>query len=392
VVFGDDWGRHVSSMQHLFRTMLGDHTVIWVNGLGHRAPRVAWADIRRAGSKVRSMWRTRSSGNHGGSAQPAAVIEPRVLPWHGSRLIQALNSWSLCRDIRAALTHLAPNLQPIIVTGSPPSVGVIGQLDERLSLYYCMDDFSSLPGVAADVISPLERRLLKLVDAVVATAQALIEARQPASGRSFYLPQGVNFHHFATPRTVPSEMASLRHPIIGFAGGVSACVDTNFIAQLADRFAHGTIVLVGACHIDPKTVRYKNVQLLGHRPYAVLPAYVQAFDVAVIPYILSAWTRAVDPLKLLECLAAGVPVVTTRLPEVEKYRDVVQIADSSMAFVNSVAKALAADSAEQRRQRQAVAQQHTWSRRAATFLSWISELEDEASNAGRGGSGPDRGR
>ncbi|HEY2806929.1 MAG TPA: hypothetical protein VGI92_13810, partial [Gemmatimonadales bacterium] len=55
VVFGDDWGRNVSSMQHLFRWIIPDYPVVWVNGIGHRKPRLSAQDLRRAARKAAAM-------------------------------------------------------------------------------------------------------------------------------------------------------------------------------------------------------------------------------------------------------------------------------------------------------------------------------------------------
>jgi len=66
--------------------------------------------------------------------------------------------------------------------------------------------------------------------------------------------------------------------------------------------------------VERSALQAPNLHVLGARPYSQLPAYVQAFDVGIIPYIESPWTRTVDPLKLLEYLAAGIPVVASRCP------------------------------------------------------------------------------
>ncbi|MBZ0269221.1 hypothetical protein K8I85_13790, partial [bacterium] len=53
VVFADDWGRHPSSCQHLFRRLLPGNRVIWVNTIGTRAPGISRADLVRAWGKLR---------------------------------------------------------------------------------------------------------------------------------------------------------------------------------------------------------------------------------------------------------------------------------------------------------------------------------------------------
>jgi glycosyltransferase involved in cell wall biosynthesis len=160
---------------------------------------------------------------------------------------------------------------------------------------------------------------------------------------------------------------------------VSTQCDVALIARLAASFPEASIVLVGPVGLDEAALvplRRSNVHLLGVRPYSDLPAYVQHFDVGIIPYVQSAWTVAVDPLKLLEYLAAGLPVVTTAIPEAAKYAAHVAIADDADQFVTAVRAALGGDRAVGRVRGQALAREHTWQRRAETFIQLIEGALD----------------
>jgi glycosyltransferase involved in cell wall biosynthesis len=383
VVFGDDWGRHVSSMQHLFRHIARDHDVIWVNAIGHRVPGLSRQDIGRALGKARRLF-SRGKGatatTDTGSQQPddiggkpRAIIHPTVLPWHHYRLVRAFNARSLTRAIRKALAAVNSSAAPVLVTGSPPSVSVFGRFEVGATVYYCMDDFLHLPNVSPAMLRPLERELLDRVDALVATARALVVSKRPRSGRAYYLPQGVNFEHFAAARAVPPDLAQLPRPIIGFAGGLATPVDLPLLRRLSEANPRGSVVLIGPVHVDLSAIRAPNVHVLGPRPYRDLPAYVQAFDVGIIPYVLNEHTVAVDPLKLLEYLAAGIPVVTTDLPEVHKYREAVAIAPTHDDFVAAVNRALDA-APEDTARRQSVAREQGWDRRADSLLEILREV------------------
>src|SRR5690349_7342882 len=61
-----------------------------------------------------------------------------------------------------------------------------------------------------------------------------------------------------------------------------------------------------------------NVHFLGRKPYAQRPGYCKAFDVALMPFKWNELTLNANPLKVREYLAAGLPCVSTPLPEVEK--------------------------------------------------------------------------
>ncbi|HRN51899.1 MAG TPA: glycosyltransferase [Gemmatimonadaceae bacterium] len=387
VVFGDDWGRYPSTIQHTFRHIALRHPVVWVNGLGHRVPRLNLTDARRAWEKVRRLAGRRrvpdrsAVGTVGAAAPlgggvPAAIIDPKVLPWHNLGFVHRINTHSLVRAINAQLLALGLDLPPVLVTGSPPSVGVLGRLDELTSIYYVLDDFLNFPTYTASMLAPLERDLLDRVDAVVATAASLTETKRPRSGRTFHLPQGVNYDHFARQMPEPEDLSQIPRPRIGLAGTLSTQCDLEILARLAVEFPDASLVIVGPVAFgdeELQSLRRPNVHILGVRPYSGLPAYVQHFDVGIIPYVISGWTVAVDPLKLLEYLAAGLPVVTTAIPEAAKYAGTVSVADSADKFVEAVRDALSRGRRDQAQGR-AIAQANRWERRADSFLDIVSRV------------------
>ncbi len=381
IVIADDWGRHVSTTQHLFRRIVRSHDVIWVNSFGHRRPQLTWYDFRRALSKVAKMVSARKAPPTDGEG-PRLIINPRALPWHNIEWVRRWNRGVVLAEVQRALAAVAPGRTPIFVTATPLGADLVGAFGERAAVYLCLDDYDQLPGVERNLLVPYEARLLALVDATIATAESLTHSKRPASGRTLHLPQGVNYAHFATPREAPPELANLPRPIIGFAGGVGPVIDRGLLQAVRDRFPSASIVLVGMHQEEIDPVAWpEGTHFLGARSYDVLPAYVQAFDVGLVPYVHNAHTAAVDPLKVLEYLAAGIPVVSTGLREVQKYATVVEVADGGAAFADAVARALDARTPADRDARQAVAAKHTWEQRVQTFLGYIDDLPPRAITA-----------
>lgn len=104
--------------------------------------------------------------------------------------------------------------------------------------------------------------------------------------------------------------------------------------------------------------------------------HVRYFDVGLIPFKINALTQRVNPLKLMEYLAMGIPVVSSPLPEVVKYEDHVAIGAGIMDFSKAIQKAMAEDNPAARKAGQEIAQMHSWHRRSSQLRRLIEkELE-----------------
>ena len=71
------------------------------------------------------------------------------------------------------------------------------------------------------------------------------------------------------------------------------------------------------------------MHLLGRKAHGDLPAYCKGIDVGLIPYRIDERMKFVNPIKLREYLSAGLPVVSTAVPEVRRYERFCSIADGA---------------------------------------------------------------
>ncbi len=126
-----------------------------------------------------------------------------------------------------------------------------------------------------------------------------------------------------------------------------------------------------------------NVQWVGPRPHEALPAYLGAARVGLVPYTDTRFNRHSFPLKALEYLAAGLPVVGTDLPALRQLAGEagadVTVAAAPAAFVDAVeslvARVAQPSSAAVRR---AFAAQHDWAHRAQRFAELIGVAAPDA--------------
>jgi len=153
-------------------------------------------------------------------------------------------------------------------------------------------------------------------------------------------PSGVETAHYERCR----ELRRAAPPkVAGYVGVVDERLDLSLLADLADRLPDWTIRVVGpVTKIDPATLpQSPNIEYLGMTPYQQLPEVMAGLHVALMPFALNEATRSISPTKTLEYLAAGLPVISTRVPDVvADYRGVVHLADDGAGFAAACRQAM----------------------------------------------------
>jgi len=275
------------------------------------------------------------------------VLTPLAIPFYGSELVRAANGALLRAQVKHAMEKLGFK-NAISWSFLPSSAPVSGTVGEELVVYHCVDEFSAFSDAPAQQIRELERRLLAKADVVICSAEKLRKDKERVNPNAYLVQHGVDLEHFAKafdPKTaVPDEVRNLPGPVIGFWGLIADWVDLQLVRHVADAFSGGSVVLLGASTTDMAALDgARNVHFLGRKPYADLPRYAKAFDVALMPFKVNELTLASNPLKVREYLAAGLPVVSTAIPEVERL-GLCRIGADADSVVREIASAIAAGS------------------------------------------------
>jgi len=317
-----------------------NNRILWINSIGNRNPSASVRDVKRVFKKVRDFF--------GGCRQVAENIytfSPLAIPFHGNAAARALNRRSLAWSVRRAHRRLGFK-NPITWTFLPTSAEVVGALDEKLIVYHCVDEFSEFTGTDKNAILAMERDLLRKADLVLVSSGPLYETKRLYNPRTSVVTHGVDLDHFrkaCDPKTVlPADIAGLSHPVIGFYGLVADWVDLNLIRFLAVSRPSWSFVLIGKVDTDVSAIEgLTNVHMLGRKPYSALPSYCAGIDVAILPFAINELTLASNPLKLREYLAAGLPVVTTNIPEARRLGEHVRVGATYDAFMAHIETYLA---------------------------------------------------
>jgi teichuronic acid biosynthesis glycosyltransferase TuaH len=169
-------------------------------------------------------------------------------------------------------------------------------------------------------------------------------------------------------------------PIAGVVGQLNDRLDAGLLASVADT---GLGLLLVGPH-DPgwlpdgwaDLVARPNVHHVGAVPFAELPSWLAGMSVGLTPYTDSEFNRASFPLKTLEYLAAGLPVVGSDLPVTRalavESQDIT-VATGPEAFARAVLTASDLPRTPElvRRRRQVVTVRHSWASRATRLASLL---------------------
>jgi glycosyltransferase involved in cell wall biosynthesis len=230
---------------------------------------------------------------------------------------------------------------------------------------------------------PRWEALLRRADRVVVTSGPLYAlAVKGGSHAVTLIGNGVDASRFAPDRVAPAPLPGRADaPALGYVGSLHAWVDVPLLVALARALPDAKVVLVGpappstAGELERAAAQLPNFFWTGPRPYADVPSLVRAFRVGLIPFRRTPLTEAVNPVKLYEYAAAGVPCLTTRFSdEVDRWGEAARVAGDEAEFV-ALARALLTE-APDRTRLAAFAARHDWAEIARLFTEVC--LEDAA--------------
>ena len=363
----DDWASGLkTSKYHIARDLARSNRVLFVNSVGLRAPAATGRDLGRVVKKLASFFsgvKRVPEGLH--------VYTPVVFPFRrGHPAVKTLNGAILRTALRWIKVRLSLR-EPIVFSFIPTFNDVIGTLGEKAIIYYCIDDLRGYAGVDGEWFDQEEDRLLSLANCVISSAKELDNAFRKKGHKSYYMPHGVDWALFRKAVTddfpTPQDIRHIPKPRLGFYGFLSdEWVDYPLLKKMAKEHPDWQIVLIGrpkaGMNMDT-VVPEDNIHFLGLRPFESLPAYTRHFDVGLIPFNLNQLTQNSNPLKLLEYLSGGLPVVSTDIPEVRQYAETIHVADSHDAFIAQCEKVLQQTDPEARERRSRIAEMHSWENR-----------------------------
>jgi glycosyltransferase involved in cell wall biosynthesis len=284
--------------------------------------------------------------------------------------------------IRRYLNRL-PGQQLVVWLSHPFHAFAITAFPERALLVYdWMDDweqFEILPVKNPKTLADLNQRILERADIVLTVSEKLWQRAKAVSRNTFLVPNATDYELFRRAAdgkpVIPSTMASIPSPRIGYFGSIGDRIDFSLLRQIAEAHPDWSIVMVGSVWPNKRDQAealgsLPNVYFLGAQPYQTLPAFLRGFDVCIIPHTRDALTASMDPIKLYDYLASGKPIVCTPVAGVERFAEVLYIAETPTRFAGYLETAFQENGSLTAKRLQ-YARENTWQRRSMQVLQII---------------------
>lgn len=364
VVFSDDWGRHPSSCQHLIRELLPRYRVDWVNTIGTRRPNLSLHDFKRANEKLKA-WVTKPKNDDTARDEAAPLPEnltvhsPIHWPGFKNRFERGLNLVLFMRSLKRIIKPSDPPTA-IITTASIPADLAKARNDLNW-VYYCVDDLSEWPGLDGESLLRLERDMLPHIKSFVSVSDNLKERLSALGHESTLITHGIDLDHWKIER----RCLGSESPVALYWGHADRRLDTQACLALANQMR---LRMVGPqTDVNPTLLEHPQIEWAGSVDYAKLPAEAANADVLVMPYADLPVTRAMQPLKLKEYLATGLPVIATPLPATEPWASALDLAAEPAEFARLALERATTDLPDSQKEARERLQHESWTNKSHAF-------------------------
>jgi len=266
----------------------------------------------------------------------------------------------------------------IIWSYYPPIMPYLRSLGQKLTVFDAVDNWVEHPSYESikKKLKADYKHIKSSADLIFTVAEELQTIFDNQSN-VYWIPNGVDLTHYQDQQTVINrDIADLQKPIIGYIGVVQDRVDIELIKFAASKNPNKSFVIVGPVwqqEHKESLGQIPNIHVLGYKSYHEAPAYIQQFDVALIPHKPSKFVTSTNPMKLYEYLACGKPVVATKGSGAEMFDDIVYLAADKEEFNRKIFMALQEDNKEEQEKRKKIMQDYSWNTIVKQMLELVNK-------------------
>lgn len=261
----------------------------------------------------------------------------------------------------------------------PGSVQWKNKLGEDLFGFHLHDDYEAYPAYRLQPeIYYYDQYLSESFDYIHVISRYLKEKVEGWCSRILYQPNGIDFEQFqdvGQNSSLPEDTTKLEQPIIGWIGN-NASMDRWPAFESIIRECPGTLLLIGGLseELKKKISSFSNIVYVGYKPFSEIPAYIRTFDAGIAPY-QGEFAKSCSPLKILQYLALGKPVIASKIGEAQSFPPgLLEWVDTYRDFGAAVQKAIEVNDHFREKDRIEFAQKAAWNYRLLEKRLFIENL------------------
>lgn len=220
-------------------------------------------------------------------------------------------------------------------------------------------------------IDSANKTLINISDIVFCTSTFLFEKAKKININSYYIPNGNDYILFSNKENLQKIdcLENKKQKIIGYFGILRNWIDFELLNYLMKYLNNVSFIFIGDVEKNATKLIDKISKMPNYKRYPFMQkneliSYIQYFDAAIIPYRVNEFTKGVYPLKFHEYIAAKLPVVTTALPDLQKYKDYIAYSNNYLEFLNNCKIALLGGFKDKLKHYDNIAKNNTWNMRS----------------------------
>ncbi|MDD5659867.1 MAG: glycosyltransferase [Actinomycetota bacterium] len=219
---------------------------------------------------------------------------------------------------------------------------LINEIHYKKSILRVADKIEGFKKISKSLINQ-DKFLKEKTDIIIYSAKLLEEYLKSYDSKVYYVPNGVDMSHFLnSSKDFPFDLKNIPKPIAIYIGAIDEWFGVGFLYEVISICKDISFVLIGEPKQDiSKLTCLPNYYLLGRKKYDVIPGYLYNSDVGIITFdVTHPVVKTVNPIKLYEYMACGLPVVATSWEEIKSIKSPALLAKNPVEFSEKLHEAL----------------------------------------------------
>ncbi|MCX6745075.1 MAG: glycosyltransferase [Candidatus Parcubacteria bacterium] len=303
-------------------------------------------------------------------------ISSKILVY--STIDSVLNKTRIITELKRIIAKEGMEQNLVIWSYDPMYVDYFNKFENATYVFDAVDDWLSHPSYKKyeSILRGNYETIKARSDLIFTVSEYLRDNLFDKQRHVHWLPNAVDLEFFQNETKVHPLLEKFTHPVVGFLGILQDRIDVKILEHLAVSNPEMSIVLAGPAWKNfpvKELKRFSNIYFLGPINHWEIPMLYNGFDVGIIPYKTNKFVKSTDPMKYYEYLAANLPVVSTPVPGVERFGEMVLVANSPEQFNAEVEQALSGERDLLKAERFRILENNTWQVRVGEMLELIYE-------------------